>query len=382
MKRKTLIYLFAIAGLIYSCNSNGTQTVPVNTTPVQLPVYSVSEQDAYTWQEFPVTLEGRSDVEIRSQVDGYLQKIFVDEGAYVSEGQVIFKIEEQRYREALNEAEGVLTAADAALINAKLEVEKISPLVRDSIVSAYQLKSAQAALNIAIANKKQAEAAVSAAKINIGYTNITAPVSGYITRLPKKQGSFIAMADPQPLTTLSDNAEIRAYFSMSESDFFSFDKKHQGNTVNEKIKNLPLLTLILSDNTEYEQKGYIDMIDGKVNNTTGAITLRASFPNTKGLLRSGNTGRVRLDIDHNDVIVIPQAATVEVQDRVFVYTVDQNNKVTKQPIKVSGKSGTAYLVSDGLKSGDRIVYKGFENLQEGTVIVPEKLETKISFSNR
>jgi len=120
------------------------------------------------------------------------------------------------------------------------------------------------------------------------------------------------------------------------------------------------------------------MVDGQFDSTTGAITLRASFPNVKGLLRSGNTGRVRLGIDHSDVILIPQAATVEVQDRVFVYTVDKDNKVAKKPITILGKSGTDYLVSEGLQSGDRIVYKGFENLQEGTVVTPQKAETEVA----
>ncbi|MES2486991.1 MAG: efflux RND transporter periplasmic adaptor subunit, partial [Bacteroidota bacterium] len=288
-------------------------------------------------------------------------------------GQAIFKIEDHRYREALNNATGTLNAADAALINAKLEVEKLTPLVEGKVISEYQLKSAKASLKIAEANKKQAEAGVASARINLNYTTVTAPVSGYITRLPKKQGSLVSAADPMPLTTLSDIAEVHAYFSLSEADFITFREKYQGNTLNDKIKNLPPLALVLPNSTEYEQKGKVDMVDGQFDKTTGAITLRASFPNAKGLLRSGNTGKVRLGLPYANALLIPQAATIEIQDKLFVYTVDTANKVTKTQVNIIGKSGTDYLIKDGLKNGDRIVYKGFETLQDGTVIVPQKM---------
>jgi membrane fusion protein (multidrug efflux system) len=196
--------------------------------------------------------------------------------------------------------------------------------------------------------------------------------------LPKKQGSLVSAADPTPLTLLSDIAEVHAYFSIGESDFMAFKDKYEGATLNDKLKNLPPVSLLLADNSEYEQKGRIDMVDGQFDRTTGAITLRASFPNAKALLRSGNTGRVRLGINHNNTIVIPQAATAEVQDKIFVYVVDKDNKVTKTPVNILGKSGTNYLIKDGLKAGDRIVYKGFESLADGTVIIPEKIQEEVA----
>ena len=379
MKKTILIHAIAIAALILLYSCSGGTAAPVAAAPaISVPVYPVTQHDAFTWQEYPVTLEGRTDVEIRPQVDGYLSKIFVDEGAYVTAGQPIFKIEEHRYREALNNATGTLNGAEAALINAKLEVEKLSPLVEGKVISDYQLKSAKASVKIAEANKKQAESAVASAKINLGYTLITAPVSGYITRLPKKQGSLVSAADPLPLTSLSDIAEVHAYFSLSEADFITFREKYKGNTLNDKIKNLPPLALVLPNNSEYEQKGKIDMIDGQFDKTTGAITFRASFPNAKGQLRSGNTGKVKLGLPYSNAVLIPQAATVEVQDKIFVYTVDKANHIAKIPVTVIGKSGTDYLVKDGLKSGDRIVYKGFESLQDGMVIVPEKMASELA----
>lgn len=377
MKPVNHLLSFAVLALLYACSGNQNPAAPA-AQAVPVPVYNVTAHDAFTWQEYPVMLEGRTDVEIRPQVDGYLQSVFVDEGAFVKAGQAIFKIEDHRYREALNNATGSLNAAEAAVINAKLEVEKLTPLVDGKVISEYQLKSAKAALKIAEGNKKQAEAAVASARINLEFTTIKAPVSGYITRLPKKQGSLVSAADPLPLTTLSDNAEVHAYFSVSEADFTKFRATYEGTTLNDKLSHLPALSLVLPDNTEYAQKGRIDMVDGQFNKTTGAITLRASFPNAQGLLRAGNTGKVKLGLPHSGAVLVPQASTIELQDKIFVYTVDKANKVAKTPITVLGKSGNDYLVKEGVKAGDRIVYKGFEGLQDGVTVAPEQIKPEVA----
>lgn len=379
MRQTIIIHIIAAAALalVYGCSGNTAQNTAAQQA-IPVPVYAVKQQDAFTWQEYPVMLEGRTDIEIRPQVDGYLQTVFVDEGAFVKAGQPLFKIEDHRYREAYNNAAGSLNVAEAALINAKLEVEKLTPLVDGKVVSDYQLKSARAAQKIAEGNKKQAEAAVASARINLDFTLIKATTNGYITRLPKKQGSLVSVADPTPLTTLSDNTEMHAYFSVGESDFITFRDTYEGATLNEKLSHLPALSLVLPDNTEYAQKGRIDMVDGQFNKTTGAITLRASFPNATGVLRSGNTGKVKLGLPHAHAILIPQSATVELQDKIFVYTLDKDNKVTKIPVNILGKSGTDYLVKDGVKAGDRIVYKGFEGLPDGAVITPEKIKPEVA----
>lgn len=379
MKRIIIIIaIVLVAGLAFYGFSGGGEEQAPAPQAVSVPVFTIGQSQAVTYQEYPVTVEGRVNVEIRPQVDGYLDKVFVDEGAFVKAGQPIFKINESRYRELLNNAQGALNGAEGALINAKLEVEKMTPLFEGKVISEYQLKNAKASVKIAEANKKQAEAAVASARINLGYTLITAPVNGYITRLPKKQGSLVSASDPTPLTMLSDIAVVHAYFSIGEADFIAFKEKYEGNTLNDKLKKLPPVTLVMADGSEYEQKGKIDMVDGQFDRTTGAITLRANFPNAKGLLRSGNTGRVKLGINHANAIVIPQAATAEIQDKVFAYVVDKDNKVTRTPITILGKSGTDYLIKDGVKAGDRIVYKGFETLADGTVIIPEKIQGEVA----
>ncbi|UPK67227.1 efflux RND transporter periplasmic adaptor subunit [Chitinophaga filiformis] len=373
MKKDVLIWSLLV-GLIlsglYSCKSSSAHNEAPTAVPAE--VVTIGAADANTQNDYTASLEGKVNVEIRSQVDGYLEKVYVDEGAYVKAGQPLFKIDDHRYREQLNNAKASLHAAEAAVLNAQLEVDKVTPLVANKVVSDIQLRTAKTAYEVATANVEQAKALVAAASINLGYTNITAPVSGYIGRIPKKAGALISLNDPEPLTKLSDVHEIYAYFSLSESDFFTFKDNYAGTTLEEKLRNLPPAELVLADNHIYEKKGKVDMIDGQFEKNTGAITLRAVFPNEKGTIRTGNTGKVRLQRQFKEALLVPQAATIEVQDRVFVYTVGKDNKITRQAITIIGTSGNQYLVKDGVKAGDVIVITGVDRLKEGTEIKPEK----------
>jgi membrane fusion protein (multidrug efflux system) len=373
--KNVLITSFILALALSSCAKKSE--APVAAAPL-LPVLSIENSTAITDAEYPASIQGTVDVEIRPQVSGNLEKIFIDEGGFVTKGQSLFKINERPYREQLNNALANQHAAEAALINAQLEIDKLSPLVLNKVVSDYQLKTAKASYRIAMANLDQAKAQVGSAKINLSYTTITAPISGYIGRLPKKQGSLVSASDTDPLTTLSDVHEVHAYFSLGETDFINFKAQYSGNTIDDKIKKLPPVSLLLADNSTYPLLGKIDMVDGQFDKNTGAITLRATFPNTSGTLRSGNTGKIRLGIQHEDAILVPQSATVEMQDKVFVFTLNKGNRVNKMPITVIGKSGTDYLIKDGVKSGDQIVLSGIDKLQEGQVIQPEQSTAKVA----
>ncbi|SFD20800.1 efflux RND transporter periplasmic adaptor subunit [Flavobacterium phragmitis] len=376
MKMKNVIITSFILALVLSSCADKNQA-PTAPPPPVLPVLAITSANTTTDSEYPASIQGTVDVEIRPQVSGNLDRIYVDEGAYVSKGQTLFKINERPFREQLNNALASLHAAEAALINANLEVDKLTPLVQNKVVSDYQLKTAKASQKIATANIEQAKAMVGSAKINLGYTNVTAPVSGYIGRLPKKQGSLVSATDIEPLTTLSDVHEVFAYFSLGETDFINFKEQYAGSSLGDKIRKLPPVTLILADNSAYPKTGKIDMVDGQFDKTTGAITIRATFPNANGTLRSGNTGRIRLGLNHDNAILVPQSATVEMQDKVFVFTVGKDNKVTKMPITVVGKSGTNYLIKEGVKTGDQIVLSGIDKLQDGQAIQPEK-STKVA----
>ena len=364
-----IILIAIIAISLFSCSPKPeTAQAP---PPPALPVASIVSGTQTTYQEYPASIEGTVNVEVRPQVSGALDKVFVDEGAFVSAGQPIFKINEQPYRAALNNALASLHAAQAAAGNAQLEIDKLSPLVANKVVSEYQLKTAKASYQVAKANIESARANVATAQINLGYTLIKAPVSGYIGRLIKKQGSLVSPQDVEALTQLSDVHDVHVYFSLGEKDFVAFKEQYPGATLKDKLKQLPPVALLLSDNSEYAKQGHIDMIDGQFDKTTGAITLRASFNNPQGLLRSGNTGKVRLSLQHKNALIVPESATVEMQDKVFVWAVADSNKVKKLPITIEGRSGNNYLVRDGIKAGDRIVLSGIDKLQEGTVIKPE-----------
>jgi len=355
-----LVFLFACS------NKQLAQQTELQT----LPVIMVSADTVTTFKEYPASAEGALNIEVRPQVDGKLQEVLVDEGAFVQKGQLLFQIDDRPFQARVNNAKASLRAAQGALTNTKLELVKLTPLVQNKVISGYQLKTADAVRETAEGNVEQARANVKTAMLDLEYTRIKAPVSGYIGRLSKRQGSNVSSNDQLPLTLLSDIHEVHVYFSLSESDFINFKRQHGGSTMDDKLKKMPSVRLVLADQSMYNLPGRIDMVDGQFDKNTGAVTLRATFPNPDQILRSGNTGKVRLNLLHQDVILIPQASTVEIQDKVFVFSVGDSNKVSKQLIKIAGKSGTNYLVTSGVKNGTKIITSGIDHITEG-----EKIKT-------
>ncbi|MFT3705612.1 MAG: efflux RND transporter periplasmic adaptor subunit [Agriterribacter sp.] len=364
--------LIAIASFV-SCNTVAGKSAEQVPPAPALPVITLVTKPAVTHQEFSASLEGHNDIEIRPQVEGYIDKIFVDEGAHVKKGQLLFRINDLPYREELNNAKASVAAAKANLAAAEINVAKLEPLVQANVVSDVQLKTARASYTAAEAALEQSKAVLHHAEINLGYTTIEAPVDGYIGRIPLKTGSLVGLSTAQPLTVLSETDQVYAYFSLSENDFLHIKQQFAGATIEEKIKKFPLVDLILADNSVYEHKGKVEIVSGQFNNSMGAITFRAAFPNKEGLLRSGNTGRLRIPQLSSDAVIVPQDATFELQDKIFVFTVDDKKAVTGTPIKVSGKTGNYYLVSAGVKPGQQIVYAGFDRLRDGMTIQPQSL---------
>ncbi|MGN7782993.1 efflux RND transporter periplasmic adaptor subunit [Niabella sp. 22666] len=362
--------LIGLSTLLQSCTSGSANPGPQNQPPA-LPVMGVPISPVTVYQEFSASLEGKVNVEIRPQVDGYLEKIYVDEGAYVTAGQPLFKINGQLYNEVLNNARANVLAAQANVQKAQVDLDRLQPLVDNAVISDVQLKTAKANYNAATAALAQARAMVGNAQINVGYTTIKAPVSGYIGSIPFKTGSLVGRGEAQPLTVVSEVNTMYAYFSMSEPDFIAFKNKYTGETIEQKLKNVPSVELLLADNTVYPQQGTIELVQGQFDKTIGAITFRAAFPNPNKVLRSGNTGKIRLPQLFNQVLVVPQEATFEIQDKVFVFTVDNNNKVASKPIDLSGKNSYYYFVNKGLSPGEKIVLSGTGNLKEGTQIQPQ-----------
>ncbi|MFA4976347.1 MAG: efflux RND transporter periplasmic adaptor subunit [Sphingobacterium sp.] len=375
--KKNLLLGIAIPVIIFSSCKPGHQPVQEPSVP-EVPVLVLNKTDTVVYTEYPAQLEGLTDVEIRPQVNGILERVLVQEGAYVEKGQALFLIDSRPYREAYNDAKAQLSIAQAEVQTAKIEVEKLKVLVDNRVVSNYQLKTAQASYDAAVAGERKAMAKIENAKITLNFTTIKAPVSGYIGRLGKKTGSLVAPSDAQSLTYLSDNREVHAYFSVGEADFVAFKDGLQGRSIDEKLKNSAAVNMVLSGGADYPVTGRLDMVDAAFDRSTGAITLRATFPNRQGLLRSGNSGRIRLGLRQHGVVAVPQAATFEMQDKLFAYVVDQHNKTRQVALTVTGAAGNSYYISNGLASGDRLILKGLESLKDGMAVKPEMSSDKMA----
>ncbi|MBN1928784.1 MAG: efflux RND transporter periplasmic adaptor subunit [Chlorobiaceae bacterium] len=359
--------LLASSLLLSGCGKK--QEEQMQMTPA-LPVLKVQPSSASVSSDYSVRLEGLADAEIRPQVDGMLQAILVKEGDKVKKGQPLFRIDDSVYREQYNTALAAQRAAEAQAAVAKVNAEKLVPLVENKVVAPVQLTTARAQEQAARAQAAQAAAAARSAAIDLGYTTIKAPVAGYIGRIPFRQGNLLTRNQAQALTTLSDIGRMYAVFSLSEAGFATFKKIYPGETMQQKIDAVPPVRLTLSDGTVYPHDGKLESISGDFDASTGSIGLRVAFPNPEGFLRSGNSGTVSLSASYDNVILVPQSATLELQDKVMVTLLTVGNKVMKQVIAVAGRSGQNYIVSGGLKPGDVIVTAGIERLQDGMVIQP------------
>jgi membrane fusion protein (multidrug efflux system) len=379
MRKYLILTALSVVAAAYlsSCSQvQGTQAAP---PPQSLPVIALNAAPTTTYLEYSANVEGTTNVEIRPQVSGYLDKIYVEEGAYVTQGQPLFKINDRPYDEQLNNAQANITAAKANLEKAAIEVNRLQPLVDNHVISDVQLKAAQAAYDAAKAEVNQTQAASNNAGINLGYTLIKAPVSGYIGRIPFKAGALVGKGEAQPLTIVSDVKAVYAYFGMSENDFLKFTNQYPGKTIDEKIKQLPPVELELADKSIYASKGKIELMEGQFDRSIGAITFRATFPNAERLLRSGITGKVRIPQANTGLLPVPQTSTYEIQDRIFVFVVGDSSKVVGKQLHIVGKTTDYYLVDKGVQPGDKIVFAGMDRLTDGAVISPQLLSTDSLF---
>lgn len=373
MRKYLFVSAILIAVAVYVSSCNQAQSAQAAPPPQTLPVLAINTSAATTFLTYSATVEGKTNVEIRPQVSGYLDKIYVEEGAYVTAGQPLFKINDRPYDAQVHNSQANVEAAKANMEKASIEVNRLQPLVDNKVISDVQLKAAQAAYNAAKAQVAQAEAEGNNAGINLGYTLLKAPVSGYIGRIPFKIGALVGKGEAQPLTIVSEVKEVYAYFGMSENDFLKFTSDFPGKTIDEKIKGLPPVELQLADLSIYPHKGRIELMEGQFDRSIGAITFRATFPNAERLLRSGITGKVRIPQANTGLLPVPQTSTYEIQDRIFVFTVGDSNKVVGKQIHIVSKTTDYYLVDKGVTAGDKIVFAGMDRLVDGAVISPQLL---------
>ncbi len=363
--------IIAILLAMYSCSDSTGGRAGMAGQVREYKAIELQPQQTTLYKDYPTTLQGVQTVEIRPRVAGYIEEIFVDEGDLVKKGQILFRLNANDLQAQLRSAEAQVKVAEAQVATAKINVEKTQPLVDKNIVSEFELESVKAAYASAEAQLANAKANVANAKANLGYTLIASPTDGIIGNFPYRVGSLVSSSSAQPLTTVSNTATMYAYFSANETEFLALTKDLEGANTKQKLENLPAVELILSDNTAYPIKGQVETASGIVDQSTGAINIRASFKNPEGLLRSGGSGAVRIPQHFNNAIVIPQKATTEIQNKHFVYVVNAENKVVNTQIEVvAGNLKDAYIVTTGLKIGDKVVVEGITSLRDGTEIKP------------
>lgn len=339
------------------------------------PVQEVKRQTAILESVFPVSLRGEEDAEIKPRVSGYIEKVFVDEGAVVSKGQALFSINSPTSEQDLASAKAALASAEASLKTAQLDVERVRPLAAKEIVSNVQLQTYENALTTARARHNKAQVALRAAQATTSWTTVSSPIDGVVGSIAYRSGNMVTSATT--LTTVSKTGKVFAYFSLDEKALTELLSKLAGNTQQEKINNIPAVTLHLADGSVYPEKGKIATIAGAVNVQTGSISLRAEFPNRGGLLRSGASGKISIPRELPDVFVIPQKATFAQQTKTVMYRVvrdqaNQSDSTVQTMISVLAlPDGKSYAVTAGLNEGDRIVLDGVATLGNARKIATE-----------
>ena len=340
---------------------------PTAMGPAEYAVMTIATTDREIPINYSATIRGRQDIAIYPQVSGTIFELCVNEGQTVSKGQPLFIIDQVPYKAALQTAEANVAAAKAGVATAQLTYDSKKELYAKNVVSQYDLLTAENKLLTAKAQLAQAEAQRVNAANNLSYTVVKAPANGVVGTLPYRVGALVSASISKPLTTVSDNSDVYVYFSMTENQLLNLTRQY-GSIAN-TLKNMPDVRLVLNDGSVYDRTGRIESISGVIDTSTGSVQLRAVFPNADGLLHSGGAGSVIVPNIHKDCVVVPQVATFELQNKVYVYKVE-DGKATSSMIDVEKiNNGREYIVKSGLTPGDVIVAEGVGLLREGTPIV-------------
>lgn len=334
-------------------------------SPKVLPVTNVLVKDTNLFREYVADIQAVQNVELRARVQGFLEKIYVDEGQVVKKGQLLFKINDEEYRAELAKANANLESAIAEAKASELEVDRLKVMVEKRVISETELSVAESKLKAVIARIEQARWAKSNAQLRLSYTSIRSPFHGIIDRIPFKVGSLIDHGTL--MTTVSDISEVFVYFNVSEGEYLEYVK----NTVAEKGKENKLVSLMLADGTLYPFDGSVETMGGEFQASTGSISFRARFPNPNSLLKHGASGKIRLSNTLTDAIMIPQKAVFEIQDKNFVFVVDSTNQVRMRNFIPKTRFSHYYIVESGLQSGDKIVFEGIQEIRDGMHIIPK-----------
>ena len=386
MNKKSILGVLVVGTLVLSgCDQSGKIREALAARAGQAKPYKtmkVAEGTRELETTYSASIQGRQDINILPQVGGTLQEVLVTEGQRVSVGQSMFIIDQVPYKAALATAEANLKAAEAGLATANLTLSSKQTLREQGVISEYELQTAQNSQLTAAAAVEQAKAAVTNARNSLNYTVVKSPANGVVGTLPYRQGALVSSAMAQPLTTVSDNNEMYVYFSMNENQILSLSRKFGSREA--AIQNFPKVKLRLSDGSVYENEGRVETISGVVDKTTGSVSLRAVFANPNHILQSGASGAVIIPEVYENMIVIPQSAVFQRQDKYYVYKVTQTKEDvdiyaadgTKSRgkawvangalIKVMpGNNGKEYIVTSGLTPGEEIIAEGAGMAREG-----------------
>lgn len=331
-------------------------------------VFNPIIKDTVYISEYVADIHSLQNVEIRARVKGYLEEVLIDEGDVVKAGQVLFKINNNRYREELLKAKALLKSAQAEAKLKELELKSTQTLVDKNVVSKNQLEIGQSKLDAANAQVEVAKSNESSASLNIELANIKAPFDGVINRIPNKVGSSIN--EETLLTSLSNNKEVFAYFNVSEREYLDLLFKR---CVDEK----KVVNLILANNMPYPLTGAIETVDGEFDKTTGNIAFRTRFKNPDNILKHGSSGKIQLKSELKKALIIPQKSTFEIQDKIYVYVVDKNNVAHMKLVKPLYRLRFLYVIESGsLLPTDRVIYEGIQQVNEGEKVSPKLIMLK------
>lgn len=377
MKRMSLFFIIAL--IFGSCKDKEDKNAAA---PVRVfPVIEIANSTVNGYYVFPAAIKGVKEDEIRAKISGYIKEIYVDEGEMVKKGQPLLKLETNTQqmdakaaRAEIDGAEANITAAEGAVAAAQVEVDKILPLVEKNIVGQVELETARAnllkakgQLSQAKAAKEKSQARYYAIVENIRYSDIMSPLDGIVGSITYSEGALTGPRDPQPITTVSDNSSVDAYFALTEKEYIDFFQKFEGTDLEDKINRVPPIDLELANGSIYEEKGKVQTTTGVIDPTTGTIQFRVLFPNEKGLLKSGNSGTIRVPRIYENVVAVPNSATFEQQGMVYVYKVVQDT-ARVQLVQVLDKLERMAIINSGLETGDQIIVSGLATLRNGTPI--------------
>lgn len=379
MAYKLFSTILIVSLFLFSCGGDDQVQIP----PPEVQVYITTTTDVPIFKEFIGETQGFKDIDIRARVEGYLEGITFEEGSIVKEGQLLYTIESQPFEENVAEKQSMLAAANVELANAESDLGRIKPLAAENAISQIDLDAAQAKYDASKESVKAAEANLNAANIQLSYTKVLSPIDGIIGMTQAKVGDFVG-ASPNPviLNTVSSVETMLVQFFATEKEYLQAAKRIIAETeeyqVGEAKDEPDDIQLILSDGSVYGYKGKFDFIDRNVDPTTGSILIQASFPNPNQLLRPGLFAKVRVEVDfRKDSILVPQRCVAEIQGTFSVLVIDENNKVQGRQVEVGPKVKEFWLIKEGLKPGEKIIYEGLQKVKEGIVVVPTVVEIQI-----